>query len=171
MKNTRIELLKNAEKLNIFGGKRFLGLTPNGKEVWISFTVARKTGQIKINTTHQLDVLLLNNAKLARRRITIKRGNHNNRSTNELLGLNIKNEGSEVNVTTLEYLEKLITAFERGYGKPFVAGKPTSLMFGYVSQAIYEGSCNPDNGDTSWSYIKKAWGFPIGEYFTVDQLL
>ena len=73
MKNTRIELLKNAEKLNIFGGKRFLGFTPNGKEVWISFTVARKTGQIKITTTHQLDVLLLNNAKLARRRITIKR--------------------------------------------------------------------------------------------------
>ena len=34
---------KNAEKKNIYGGSRFLGFTPQKKEVWVSMSYNRES--------------------------------------------------------------------------------------------------------------------------------
>ena len=49
------ELKKNAKLITTFGGKRFLGYTNKRSEVWISYTADKKSGNIKISTTHNLD--------------------------------------------------------------------------------------------------------------------
>ena len=40
--NIREELTKNAHETNIFGGRRFLGFTPKGSPVWVSYTAYRQ---------------------------------------------------------------------------------------------------------------------------------
>jgi hypothetical protein len=76
--------------------------------------------------------------------------------------------GGEVSKATIIYIQKIISTMDSGHEKAFVNEKPTKLMFNYIANAIFEGSFDWENGDTSWSYISKAWEFPIGEYFTID---
>ena len=57
--------LENAKKAKIFAGKRFLGFTANGAEVWISMEINRETKELKVNTTHNLSVLLEEGSELA----------------------------------------------------------------------------------------------------------
>ena len=168
--NDKEQLAKNARGIKSFGGRRFLGFTNRGSEVWISYTVDKKSGQIKISTTHNLNVLLNENSIFATKRVTLKKGANNRRTAEELIKLNKKNMGGAVTKSTLTYLDKLIDALARGYGKPFVKGKPSSLMFMYIAQAIYEGSYTPEDGDTIWSAVRKEFNFPDGEYFTVQDL-
>jgi hypothetical protein len=168
--NVKEQLAKNARGIESFGGRRFLGFTNRGSEVWISYTVDKKSGQIKISTTHNLNVLLNKNSIFATKRVTLKKGVKNRRTAEELIKLNKKNMGGAVTKSTLTYLDKLIDTLARGYGKPFVKGKPSSLMFMYIAQSIYEGSYTPEDGDTTWSAVRKEFNFPDGEYFTVQDL-
>jgi len=164
------ELKKNAKLITTFGGKRFLGYTNKGSEVWISYTADKKSGNIKISTTHNLDSLLKENSIFAPKRVTLKKGTPNRRTAKELIQLNKKNMGGTVTESTLVYLQKLIDALARGYGKPFVKEKPSSLMFMYIAHAIYEGSYSAEDGDTISSEVREVFNFPDGEYFTVQDL-
>ena len=166
--NIREELTKNAQENNIFGGRRFLGFTSKGSPVWVSYTAYRQTGEIIVKTTHDLNSLLQHGAVLASKRVVLRKNNKNLNSIDNLLKANRNNMGGEVSKATITYLQKLISTMDSGYGKAFVNGKPTKLMFNYIANAIFEGSFDWENGDTSWSYISKAWEFPIGEYFTID---
>ena len=168
--NIRKELEKNAQLISIFGGKRFLGFTPKRFPVWVSYTAYRRTGEIIIKTTHDLNTLLHDGSVLASKRIVAKKNSKNLKEIDRLLIANRHNMGGEVSIATIVYLQKIINTMEQGYGKAFIDGKPTKLMFSYIANSIFEGSFDWENGDTSWSYIAKAWGFPTGEYFTIDSL-
>ena len=50
--------LQNAQKSNTFAGKRFLGFTKHGAQVWISMEVNKDRKDLNIKTTHNLDTLL-----------------------------------------------------------------------------------------------------------------
>lgn len=168
--NIREELTKNAQKTKIFGGKRFLGFTPKSSPVWISYTAYRKTGEIIIKTTHDLNVLLQNGAVFASKRVVLKKNSKNTKEIDTLLKANRHNMGGEVSKSTIVHLQKIISTMEQGYGKAFIDGKPTKLMFSYIANTVFEGSFDWEIGDTSWSYIATEWDFPTGEYFTIDSL-
>jgi len=168
--NIREELTKNAQETNIFGGRRFLGFTPKSSPVWVSYTAYRQTGEIIIRTTHDLNALLKDRAVFASKRVVLKKNTKNVKEIDTLLKANKHNMGGEVTEATIVYLQKIISTIEQGYGKAFIDGKPTKLMFSYIANAIFEGSFDWENGDTSWSYVAKAWEFPNGEYFTIDSL-
>ena len=166
-KKTSIE---NAKKAKVFAGKRFLGITPRGAEVWISMEMNRESKELKITTTHDLSVLLEEGAEFANRRVVLKKGSPNPQTAKDLLRKNQKNMGGEVTEQTIVYLKKLINAVEMKYADTFVKGQPTSLLFMYVSNAIYEGGHNIENGEFGWSYLTKAWELPNGPYFIVENI-
>ena len=170
MTKAQIAFINNAKRTNQYGGKRFLGFTAKGAEVWISLYTERNSLRTIVSTTHNLDSLRDPNAVLASKRVTLKRGVTNRYSAEDLMRQRKKNMGGAVTLSTLDYLEKLINAVEMGYGKPFVKGQITSLMFSYLAQAIFEGSYDYEKGDNIWTYILKEWRFPSGEYFTVHGL-
>ena len=162
--------LENAKKAKIFAGKRFLGFTANGAEVWISMEINRETKELKVNTTHNLSVLLEEGSELAIKRVVVKKGSPNPRTAKDLLRKNQKNMGGQVTEGTILYLMKLINAVEMKYGDAYVKGEPTRLLFMYVSNAIFEGGNDLENGEFGWSYVLKAWGLPQGGYFLVDNV-
>ena len=41
----------------------------------------------------------------------------------------------------------------------------TTLLFMYVSNAIFEGSVDIDNGGFAWSYVLSEWGSSQGRVF------
>ena len=163
--------VENAKKAKTFAGKRFLGFTPKGAEVWISMELNRENMELSITTTHDLDVLLEEGAELANRRVTVKKGSPSLSSARDLLRRSQRNESGEVTPTTISYLKKLMNAVEIKFRKGHVKGIPTTLLFMYVSNAIFEGSVDIDNGGFAWSYVLSEWGLPKGEYFTVDEVM
>ena len=162
--------LENAKKAKIFAGNRFLGFTANGAEVWISMEINRETKELKVNTTHNLSVLLEEGSELAIKRVVVKKGSPNPRTAKDLLRKNQKNMGGQVTEGTILYLMKLINAVEMKYGDAYVKGEPTRLLFMYASNAIFEGGNDLENGEFGWSYVLKAWGLPQGGYFLVDNV-
>ena len=167
----RLQAEENAEKATVFGGKRFLGKTPRGAEVWVSFEVDKELLDLKINFTHELDVLLQEGAILADKRVSVKRGSHNTPPADDLLRRSQKNQGGKVSANTLKHIQRLKNAVDSKHAKSYVKGKPSSLLFTYVAWAIFEGSYDMSRGDTIWSDIKDSFGFPKdGAYFTVESL-
>ena len=65
---------------------------------------------------------------------------------------------------------KLINAVEMKTEGAFVKGVPTRLLFMYVSNSIFEGGNDVENGEFGWSYVLKAWDLPKGGYFLVDSM-
>ncbi len=170
-KNTFQDLMiKNAEKSSVYAGKRFLGLTPKGGEVWISMELDRNTKDLLITTTHNLNTLLQEGAELSKKRITIKKGTTSFLAVNDLLRRNQKNMGGEVTEKTIVYLKKLISAAQLKTGKGFVNREATTLLFMYAANAIFEGSYDTDRGDFAWPQVIKTWELPKGEYFTIDSM-
>lgn len=62
-RETAEELRQLAATLDTFGGKRFLGLTKDDNEVWISYTIDRKTLDIEIKSTHKLTSIVKKHLK------------------------------------------------------------------------------------------------------------
>ena len=63
--------IANAQRAHSYGGKRFLGFTPKGAEVWVSMFVDRDTLNLKVNCTHDLNILLKKGSRLANRRVIV----------------------------------------------------------------------------------------------------
>lgn len=165
------EAKQNASKANTYGGKRFLGFTPKGGEVWASMSVDRETLDLKVDFTHDLSILLQEGAELCERRITVKRGSQRNVEVRDLIKQNMKNQGGKVTIQTLRHIQKLKNAVDMKYAKAYIKGKPTSTLFSYVAWAIFGGSYDMEKGDTSWTYILNEFGFnKDGEYFTVESI-
>jgi hypothetical protein len=64
----KAKMLENAKKGTIYAGKRFLGFTPKGAEVWISMELDRTSKDLSIRTTHNLDSLLGEDAELTQKK-------------------------------------------------------------------------------------------------------
>lgn len=166
----KAKMLENAKKSNIFAGKRFLGFTSKGAEVWISMKLDRATKDLTIKTTHNLNSLLGEHADLAQKRIVVKKGASNLSSVHDLMRKNQKNMGGEITENTILYLKKLISAAEMKDGKGYVNGEASRLLFRYAANAIFEGSFDEEKGDFSWSQVIKTWELPSGEYFLIDSM-
>ena len=151
-----------------FGGKRFLGLTKNGGEVWVSYVLSRDTYDLSISLTHNLSNLLEEGAVLADKRVVLKKGSPQRYSASEMIRKNQKNAGGKVTFDTLRYLERLISAVDSKNGKGYVDGKPTTTLFMMVSNFIYEGGVDYFNKEVRWRDIMEYWDLPKGSYFTID---
>jgi hypothetical protein len=162
--------LQNAQKGNTFAGRRFLGFTKHGAQVWISMEVNKDRKDLNIKTTHKLDALLEEGAELAKKRIVVKKGASNFNSVHDLIRRNQKNMGGEINEKTITYMKKLISASEMKDGKGFVKGQVTRSLFMYASNAIFEGDLDEDRGGFGWSQVIQTWQLPHGEYFTMDSM-
>ena len=160
---------KNALNARSFGGKRFLGLNKNGSEVWVSYVIQKETYELKISLTHSISSLLDEEAVLAERRITLKKGSQQHYSAQEMTRKNMKNAGGKVTKNTLTYLQKLISAVDSKNGIGYVDGKPTTSLFMMVSNFIFEGGVEPSNGDIRWRDVMEYWDLPKGSYFTLER--
>tara|TARA_Y100000356_G_C11198274_1_gene256189 strand:+ start:349 stop:891 length:543 start_codon:yes stop_codon:yes gene_type:complete len=157
---------ENANKASHFGGKRFLGYTKNGAEVWVSYLLDMKTGELTAKSTHELDSLRDEDAQLATARVTVPRNKTQRVATERMVQQNAKNAGGKVTQNTIAYIERLFSLVESKNPSAFVKGKPTSLLMNYLAGAIYEGDLNEDDGFMVDEAIKAA-NLPGGKYFLV----
>ena len=162
--------LLNAKKANIFAGKRFLGFTPKGGEVWINMELQKDSKTLSIECSHNLSVLLQPGAKLATKRVTVKKGSSTRGTASELLRRNQKNMGGEVRPETILHMQRLISAVDMKFMLAFKNDIPTKLLFQYISNAIYEGSYDIDRGDFCWVEVMETWDLPSGDYFILEQV-
>ena len=150
------QLRDKAKTKDTFGGRRFLGLTKNGNEVWISYTIDQETLNIQLKATHNLD----NIVEFAPKRITT--------GTNEAAPLDMmdarQSDRGAVTKNTLRYMQSLLD-LPQTVGK--VNGRCSSQLFMYVSNAIYEGEWDTHGTKVRWIDILNAWDFPTGRYFTI----
>ena len=157
---------ENANKASHFGGKRFLGYTKNGAEVWVSYLLDMKTGELTAKSTHELDSLRDEDAQLATARVTVPRNKTQRVATERMVQQNAKNAGGKVSLNTISYIERLLNMIDSKSPRAFVKGKPTSLFMHYLAGSIYEGDLNEDDGFMVYEAIKAA-KLPSGEYFLV----
>ena len=155
---------KKAVKQNVYSGKRFLGFTPNNKEVWISMKYLRSDSTLDIKVDSGFNELFKDGAVLANKRIVMKKGTKKPDVKQQMTALK-KNAGGVVTIRTLNYISKLISIIESKHSKAYIRNKPTSLLFQYTSSIIYEGDIEKD---IRWTDVIKFGDLPSGEYFTVD---
>ena len=158
--------LKNAKKATHFGGKRFLGFTEKGGEVWVSYLLDIETGVLTAKSTHDFSSLMYEDAQLATARVTVPRNKTQRTSTERMVRANAKNAGGKVTPFTLSYIQRLLDMVDGKNPRAFVKGKPTALFMHYLAGAIYEGDLDEENGFTFRQAIEVA-KLPEGEYFLV----
>tara|TARA_B100000900_G_scaffold310231_1_gene268984 strand:+ start:1014 stop:1571 length:558 start_codon:yes stop_codon:yes gene_type:complete len=159
--------LQNAEKSNKYFGRRYLGTTKNGKDIWITMRFDRADMQISLDVNGDLDDLLMEDAVLAPTRVTQRLGNKK-LDLQGFIKINRKNAGGSVTPRTIEYIKKLINAVEAKSSKSHVNGKCSSLLFQYVTGVVFEGDTEELEGNFRWYDAVQQWNIPSGEYFTVD---
>ena len=151
--------LQNAEKSKKYYGRRYLGTTNNGKEIWITMRSLEVNGD--------LDDLLEEGAALAPVRVTQRLGNKKP-NLQDFMQVHRKNAGGQVTPRTIEYIKKLINAVEAKSSVSHVDGKCSSLLFQYVTGIVFEGDTNELEGNYRWYDAVKQWNIPSGDYFIVD---
>ena len=157
----------NAVKKNIYGGRRFLGFTPKGKDVWVTMKYIRDDKELFLKVDKGFKELFKEDARLAISRVEIKLNQKKPENLLADMSRNRRNAGGEVTIRLLEYIEKLITAVEAKKSKGYVNERPSSLLFQYVASIVYPGNLDEKNG-FRWMDAIKMWNIPSGEYFTVD---
>lgn len=157
----------NAVKKNIYGGRRFLGFTPKGKDVWVTMKYTRDGMELFLKVDKGFKDLFKEDARLAVSRVEIKLNQKKPENLLADMSRNRRNAGGEVTIRLLEYIEKLITAVEAKKSKGYVNGRPSSLLFQYVASIVYPGNLDEQYG-FRWMDAIKMWNIPSGEYFTVD---
>ena len=158
---------RNAAKKNIYGGRRFLGFTPKGKDVWVTMKYTRDDMELFLKVDKGFKDLFKEDARLAVSRVEIKLNQKKPENLLADMSRNRRNAGGEVTIRLLEYIEKLITAVEAKKSKGYVNDRPSSLLFQYVASIVYPGNLDEQYG-FRWMDAIKIWNIPSGEYFTVD---
>lgn len=162
---------KNAIKKNIYGGKRFLGFTPKGKDIWVSMKYDKFKKELKLKTSNGFEDLFNEHAKHATSRVDLKLNEKKPDNLHLLAQMNSnrKNAGGQVSHITLEYIQKLVSIVDSKNSIAFINGEPTSLLFQYVASIVYPGDLDELNG-FRWMDVVNVWKLPRGQYFTVDGL-
>ena len=158
---------KNAEKNNIFSGKRFLGFTPNKKEVWVTMKYQRDTRELSMWVDNGFDLLYKEDAELAQTRLSVKAYHKQPIDIKRSLISNMKNAGGKVTIRTLNYIEKLVSAVNMKDTITHVDGKPSSLLFSEVAWIVFTGDLDEKTG-FRWRDVVEVWKLPKGPYFTID---
>tara|TARA_B100000282_G_scaffold292795_1_gene267075 strand:- start:506 stop:1039 length:534 start_codon:yes stop_codon:yes gene_type:complete len=158
----------NAERGTKYGGRRFLGITPKGKEVWSTMEFDRSSKVLDLNLGKGFKDLYDEQAFLSPVRIQIKLSQTKPKNLqHQFKIIKKKTAGGEVTHRTLQYLEKLKSAVDAKQSKSHVNEVPTKLLFQYVASMIYTGDLN-ENAGFRWSDVTNLWGLPSGEYFIID---
>ena len=160
---------RNATKKSIYGGRRFLGITPKGKDIWALMKYDKFKRELILKTSSGFDELFNDNAKLATSRVDLKLNEKKPDNLNLLAQLNSnrKNAGGQVSYITLEYIQKLVSIVDSKNSIAFIKGQPTSLLFQYVASIVYPGDLDELSG-FRWMDVVKIWELPSGPYFTID---
>ena len=159
----------NAVKKNIYGGRRFLGFTPEGKDVWITMLYEKDSKNLDLKVSTGFNNLYKEGAQLATARVDIKLNQKKPDNLQLLVDMNRskRNAGGQVTNRTLEYIEQLMTAVSLVESKAYVNRQPSRLLFQYVASIVYPGNLDEKNG-FRWMDAVKVWNLPSGEYFTID---
>lgn len=165
----KYDRLSNANKLKTFGGKRFLGLTPRGKPVYVKYNINRSNKSIDISFTHELSILLKDNAKLANDRYSWAANTKVSpsdyaRMTDKLR----KAKSKEVTKQTLHWLVRLKMLVDIQYYKAYVKSEPTLGLIQYITHSIFTGTYQTHD-TPSWNEIVETWKFPNGPYFNPEE--
>lgn len=166
-KRKKEQFLTNALKKDTFNGRRYLGTSKFGKDIWIIMRFNKEDMQISLEIDGKLDDLKDPDAILAPIRIS-QRLNRPKPNINDYIRLNRKNAGGQVTLRTIQYIEKLIRAVDMKSSKSHVNGKCSSLLFQYVSGIVFAGDTNEAEGHFRWFDAVKAWNIPSGDYFIID---
>ena len=158
---------KNAENSNKFYGRRYLGTTEFGKDIWITMRFNRSDMQISLEVNGNLDDLLSENARLAPLRVSQRLGNKKP-NLQDYMFVNRKNAGGRVTPRTIEYIKKLINAVEAKSSVSHIDGQCSSLLFQYVTGIVFAGDSNEAEGNYRWQDAVKQWNIPSGGYFIID---
>ena len=158
---------ENAKRRNLYGGKRFLGFTPNGNDVWITMRYKKDSKELNVDLGKEFSKLYDGESFLSPVRVHIKLFQTKPKNLKQELFRNSKNAGGKVTIRTLEYMEKLKSAVDSKHSKSYVKGVPTKLLFQYVASAIYPGDLDEKLG-FRWRDVTNMWGLPSGEYFIID---
>ncbi len=159
--------LQNAENSNNFDGRRYLGTTKYGKDIWITMRFDRVDLEISLEVNGDLDELLEQGAFLAPVRVTQRLGNKKP-NLQDFMQVHRKNAGGKVTPRTIEYIKKLINAVEAKSSVSHVDEKCSSLLFQYVTGIVFEGDTNELEGNYRWYDAVEQWNIPSGGYFVVD---
>lgn len=160
---------KNATRKSVYGGRRFLGFTPKGRDIWVLMKYHKNEKQLMLTTTNGFKELFDDQAKLATSRVNLKLNEKKPDNLHLLAQMNSnrKNAGGQVSYITLEYIQKLVSIVDSKNSIAFIKGQPTSLLFQYVASIVYPGDLDELNG-FRWMDVIKIWELPSGPYFTID---
>jgi len=165
--NKRIE---NAEKLNEFGGKRFLGLTPKGAGVYVYYIIDRDTMTIQMYFSHRPSILLQEGAKLANNRYSARHGQSMTTTIEHMTRKPQKRNNQEVTEQTLNHLMRLKNLNDIKFIKAYEKGMVSTLMTRYVTDVIYTGDYESSNDYPTIQDILQVWEFPKGgSYFVPEE--
>ena len=157
----------NAKRRNLYGGRRLLGFTPDGNDVWTTMRFKKDSKELNLDLGKGFSKLYDHKSFLSPTRVHIKLFQPKPINLRRELQRNSKNAGGKVSIRTLEYIEKLKSAVDSKHSKSHVNGVPTKLLFQYVASVIYPGDLDEKIG-FRWSDVTNIWGLPSGEYFIVD---
>ena len=116
-KRKKEQFLTNALKKDTFNGRRYLGTSKFGKDIWIIMRFNKEDMQISLEIDGKLDDLKDPDATLAPVRIS-QRLNRPKPNINDYIRLNRKNAGGQVTLRTIQYIEKLIIKICKKNPKP-----------------------------------------------------
>jgi len=149
--------VQNAANALKFEGRRFLGTTAGGKEIWVNFEMTREntsaTPKIRVWFTANVDLLRQEGAVLANRRISFGTGVEQRSSIDSLLISREKPQGA-VTLSTLDWLEKIIHQCDME--------NPKRMHASDIANAIFVGTIEDANLYTNRFRIHdmfKVWGF------------
>ena len=164
---------ENAKKSNVYAGRRFLGYTPTGKEVWITMEYLRNTQELSLRVDSGFNLLYHKDARLAPKRIDHKGTRRKKVDISKAIIENSKNAGGAVTLKTLEYIEKLLFAVHTKYSPLYVNGKPSSLLFSEVAWMVFPGEVDYLNVGFKgfrWNDVVEVWKLPRTAYVVIDSL-
>jgi hypothetical protein len=156
--NKKRLMTNNAKRSLNYDGRRYLGRTKTGKEIWITMRFNRKTMALSLNCNGNIADLLENEAELSTKRIVQRLGNKKP-DVNQAMFLNRRNEGGEVTSNTINYMMKLMSAVSLKDSASHIDKKCTKMLFRIVANAVFEGDASKDNG-YRWIDIVENWEFP-----------
>ena len=158
---------KNARSAKKYYGRRYLGTTKYGKDIWITMRFDRSDLQISLEVNGDIDDLLDDGAVLAPIRVSQRLGNKKP-NLQDYMYVNRKNAGGKVTPRTVEYIKKLINAVEAKSSVSHVDGKCSALLFQYVTGMVFAGDTNEMEGNYRWYDAVEQWSIPSGGDFIVD---
>ena len=161
-------LIEKSKKANKFGGKRFLGTTVKGKDVYVKYIIKRNDMSIKIEFSVNPKGLLKEGAKLANNRYSWRIGDNVNKDSSHMTSNLNTRKSQSVTKNTIHWIKRLQILSDIKFDKAYDKNKITYGLFREIASAIYTGFDNYDK--INMTSIGHAWEFPSkSEYYNIEE--